>query len=162
MRSSFKRFMGNIRCAEIGVSKGDNAEIMLSIFPEAKMYLIDSYDLNNPTFQFGGIPTLEERGIFIASVKQRFEKYGSRAKLLILDSVEASKRFPDDYFDYVYIDAEHDYKSVLRDITAWYPKVKKGGMIAGHDYGVEGVKNAVEEYFIDGVMSETEDWYTIK
>ena len=49
---------------------------------------------------------------------------------------EAVKHFPDEYFDFVYIDADHTYESVLRDIRDWYPKVKKGGTLVGDDYRV--------------------------
>lgn len=48
--------------------------------------------------------------------------------------------------DLVFIDANHDYESVLEDIEIWYPKVKRGGILVGHDYGVfEGVTRAVDE-----------------
>ena len=56
--------------------------------------------------------------------------------------------------DFVYIDARHDYESVLEDLDAWCPKMKPGGIIAGHDYvdgmfaqGDFGVKSAVDEFF---------------
>eukprot|EP01041_Mallomonas_annulata_P001864 gene1864-3615_t len=44
------------------------------------------------------------------------------------------KQFSDDYFDFIYVDARHDYKGVLQDITDWWPKLKAGGIMAGHDY----------------------------
>ena len=49
-------------------------------------------------------------------------------------SVEAATKFSDNSLDFVYIDAAHDYENVKKDITAWLPKVKIGGVIAGHDY----------------------------
>ena len=49
-------------------------------------------------------------------------------------SVEAATLFPDEFFDLVYIDAAHDMKNVVNDIKAWWPKVKIGGILAGHDY----------------------------
>ena len=45
-------------------------------------------------------------------------------------SVNASKYFPDEFFDYVYIDADHRYDGVKEDIVHWFPKVKKGGYIS--------------------------------
>jgi predicted O-methyltransferase YrrM len=67
-----------------------------------------------------------------------------------LDSVEASKLYADESLDFVFIDADHSYEAVKRDIAAWLPKVKSGGIIAGHDYCVWpgfGVIEAVTEAF---------------
>ena len=54
-------------------------------------------------------------------------------------------------FDYIYIDASHHYLQVKRDIEAWWPRVKSGGILAGHDYEgpqqiTAGVKKAVDEF----------------
>lgn len=49
-------------------------------------------------------------------------------------SLDAATIFPDEYFDLVYIDADHGYHAVVQDIKVWLPKVKKGGIISGHDY----------------------------
>lgn len=50
------------------------------------------------------------------------------------DSPEISKQFEDNSIDLVFIDGDHRYSSVVKDIKSWFPKVKKGGFIAGHDY----------------------------
>jgi predicted O-methyltransferase YrrM len=62
-------------------------------------------------------------------------------------SEEAATTFADGTFDFVYIDAAHDYESVKRDIDAWLPKVKPGGALAGDDYHPtwKGVMDAVNE-----------------
>ena len=70
-------------------------------------------------------------------------------------SEDVSKLYKDDSLDFVFLDASHDYESVKKDIECWFPKVKPGGVIAGHDYndvgtpGVEwvGVVKAVNEKF---------------
>ena len=65
------------------------------------------------------------------------------------DSKSASDEFEDGSLDFVYIDANHTYESVKSDIEAWLPKVRKGGIISGHDYlrCWEGVIHAVNEKF---------------
>ncbi len=61
-------------------------------------------------------------------------------------SLDAALDFADGSLDLVYIDAEHDYDSVVSDISAWLPKIRKGGWIAGHDYHPDfGVMKAVND-----------------
>jgi predicted O-methyltransferase YrrM len=66
---------------------------------------------------------------------------------LRMPSVEAAREFDDASLDAVYIDALHDYESVKADILAWRPKLRPGGILAGHDYGphAPGVVRAVDE-----------------
>jgi len=66
-------------------------------------------------------------------------------------SIEAANQFQDHSLDFVFIDASHEYEDVKNDIKAWLPKVKKNGILAGHDYYTgeqnyhPGVKKAVHE-----------------
>lgn len=62
-----------------------------------------------------------------------------------LPSVEAAKLYADQSLDFVFIDAEHSYESVVADIKAWLPKMKPTGMLAGHDYMWDPVRRAVND-----------------
>ncbi len=72
------------------------------------------------------------------------------------DSALSSDHFTDGECSFVFIDAAHDTESVVRDILAWLPKMKPGGVIAGHDYQAESVYRAVYEclaavgYYVSG------------
>jgi SAM-dependent methyltransferase len=64
----------------------------------------------------------------------------------VMESVDAADQFKDGSVDFVWLDAGHDYESVKRDIEAWLPKVKPGGMIGGDDFPMQGVAKAVKEF----------------
>lgn len=59
----------------------------------------------------------------------------------------AADQFEDNSVDFVFIDADHGYESIKKDLAAWWPKIKPGGTFAGHDYGSwPGVTKAVDEF----------------
>ena len=64
-------------------------------------------------------------------------------------SVDAAKLFDDHSLDLVFIDANHTYEHVTEDLAAWYPKIRDGGILSGHDWSDDfpGVEKAVREYF---------------
>jgi predicted O-methyltransferase YrrM len=69
-------------------------------------------------------------------------------------SINAAKNFKDSSLDFVYIDGRHDYTGVKEDVEAWYPKLKEGGLFAGHDFVLDeilqtgdfGVQKGVSEF----------------
>jgi GR25 family glycosyltransferase involved in LPS biosynthesis len=77
-------------------------------------------------------------------------------------SWNAASIFKDNSVDFVYIDAGHEYYQIKNDIEAWYPKVKPGKVIAGHDYnGFEGITKAVSELLPNAIVSENDNnsWF---
>lgn len=64
-------------------------------------------------------------------------------------SLKASKLYNENSIDFIFIDGAHDYKNVKTDIESWFPKLKLGGIIAGHDYDYDGVSSAVNGFFKD-------------
>jgi hypothetical protein len=66
---------------------------------------------------------------------------------LRLNSLDAAASFKDESIDFLFLDASHQYEDVKRDIAAWYPKIKPGGIFAGHDVdgGWPGVNRAINE-----------------
>lgn len=79
------------------------------------------------------------------------------------DSIEACNQFEDNSCDVVFIDMEHTYEAVKRDIAAWKTKVKKGGILSGHDYTSNwpGVVKAVNESFnISNINTIGACWWT--
>jgi len=76
-----------------------------------------------------------------------------KVKFIRKDSSIASLDYIDEYFDLVFIDADHRREGFTADIRAWFPKVKVGGILCGHDYGNPywPVKEIVDEIFGDEI-----------
>jgi len=94
------------------------------------------------------IPIIEKHGgsildTFKANIKAA--KVDHMITIIQSDSAEAASQFEDLSVDGLYVDAAHEYEPVCRDLEAWIPKVKKGGILSGHDYQHEPVKQAVDE-----------------
>lgn len=160
-----KAHMGLIG-AEVGVHLGENAEKILRCLPMAKLYLIDSYELN-PDYQHGN-PDLEAAR---HSARKRLEPYGGRVCWLYGTSEDILPTLSN--LDFVYHDSDHRRPNVERELPLGYAAVKPGGWWGGHDYKqtLEGeceVKSCVDEYFIDNKLpslyySATQlNWWTIK
>jgi hypothetical protein len=61
-----------------------------------------------------------------------------------MDSIKAADIFPDEFFEFIYIDAAHDYNSVSKNIKAYWSKLATGRYLAGHDY-FDGFKDILPE-----------------
>jgi hypothetical protein len=117
---------------EVGCCQGESGEIAAQYLGE--LVCVDSWD--------GGFQKFE------AIFDRRLEKFTNIRKLKG-PSHEIAREFPDGTADVVYIDAMHDYENVKRDVLSWFPKVRMGGYIAGHDYDAlethVGVVQAVDQ-----------------
>ena len=61
-------------------------------------------------------------------------------------SIEAVKEFEDNSIDFMFIDGDHHYNAVIKDLNLWYPKIKRGGIFSGYDIGHPGVIKALNEF----------------
>lgn len=132
---------------EIGVRAGHNAFAMLSEMNIKALFLVDPYF---PYNDGGSYQTERVQKKSMLEMLDRLAKYRKKVVWLFQKSETASELFPDKYFDYVYIDGEHSYEEVKKDLELWYPKVKVKGILAGHDYNSlvawPGVTKAVKEF----------------
>ena len=156
---------GKLIAAEVGVRAGNHAEAMLDKLDLKRMYLIDSY---RPYMDGGNFIETKQQMNWCKEMLEKLDKYNDKTTILSLSSHDVSKIIPDDHFDYIYIDACHEYDLVKEDIEDWYPKIKIGGIIAGHDYMTSwpGVKIAVDEFANSNNYKLIEpggcDWLIIK
>jgi predicted O-methyltransferase YrrM len=81
-------------------------------------------------------------------------------KLIRGYSKDVSEQYKNSSLDFVFIDGNHDYETVMDDIKSWFPKIKKGGMIGGHDFEekFEGVYGAVNEFFKNDYKVNVTSW----
>jgi len=117
-------------CVEIGVFRGDFSKMILDKNP-LYLYLVDPFEINETKYK-SGLTTAYSTNEDWLYVKQRF-KNDKRVVVKRSYSYDLVKTISDDYFDFIYHDASHLEKDLKRDLVEWLPKMKKGGIIAGHD-----------------------------
>lgn len=153
---------------EIGVWKGHSISFLANEIKNrgyvAEIYAVDLWD---DTYKWENPTQLHLR----EQVPYLYDIYTENKKRfcvsdMIIDlkglSWEMADNFEDGTVDFVFIDADHEYTSVVKDITAWLPKIRKGGMISGHDYNNPcGVKQAVTELIEDFQLSSDGVWFKV-
>ena len=122
---------GDLRIAEIGVYRGISMRHMLDNVPNIVLAVgVDPYWGRGHIYTEDR-PSVENWYLARRNLK---EYIGNKLSLINDTSAHASLLFADGYFDYVFIDGDHSYDAVREDIKLWLPKVKVGGILAGHDY----------------------------
>ena len=124
---------------EIGSYSGESSIIFATKFD--KVYCIDPWDDNICIMDNIPMDQIE------SSFDERCSKFDNIFKIKGTGNSSVNQ-FENKSLDFVYIDADHSYSAVLQDINTWIPKIKDGGYIGGHDYGLGfGVEKAVDEKF---------------
>jgi hypothetical protein len=135
--------------AEIGVWKGELSEILLREFPELNLLMVDPW-LENPDD-----PITIRTSVLDAKNEavRRANAYWNRTTVAETTSLQAAAEAAVRAYKYnfVFIDACHQYQYVREDVRAWYPLVRPGGILCGHDYRGNrpkkwGVVEAVNEF----------------
>jgi hypothetical protein len=131
------RWLGYTRGAEIGVWKGAFSARFCKKNPQMRWYAVDSW-LSYPAWldTKNAMPADKAAAFMAESYAEAQLRLGpySNCTMLRMFSVDAAKTLPDASLDIVYIDGNHTFEAVTEDLEAWTPKVKRGGLISGHDY----------------------------
>lgn len=163
----YKKFVDTInpngKIAEIGVWKGKSicylGVLIKNSNKDIKVYAIDTWK------------KMETENYHTNEQFENDELYNTFLKTIepISDiiipqrgtSLEICEKFPDKYFDAVFIDACHDYECAKQDILHWLPKVKTNGILSGHDAWFPGVSKAIKEILEPKykVTVEEESWW---
>ncbi len=152
---------GGVYC-EVGVYEGFLSERILKICKPQKLYLVDPWMALPHTKKAKYSEEAQNRryGTVLEKFKKEIET--GTAILVRKKSDEAAALFFDGEFDFVYVDGDHAYEQVKKDLQNYYPKVKAGGILAGDDYNLEGVGRAVDEFVKEKNLSfETKDFQFI-
>ena len=144
---------GFTKCAEVGVKSGRNIERILAKCPDTHWIAVDPWC---PTENYARWPN-KSHGIHEREFDRVHAKHPGKIVKVKAFSHEAAPDVEDGSLDLVFIDGDHSYEGVRLDIDCWLPKVRKGGIISGHDYdntnkygdAFKGVDRAVHETFGD-------------
>jgi predicted O-methyltransferase YrrM len=131
---------------EIGSFLGESTEIFLETKRVRRIYCIDPYRGGYDDSDVASHVAMDD---VKAAFYERMKPYGEAVVPMHLSSERAAQFFKAGSADMVYVDGCHLYEAVKRDIALYRPKVKAGGMIAGHDFDQEQVARAVRESFAE-------------
>lgn len=131
---------------EIGVSRGEFSEKILKTVEGVKLHLVDPWD----TYPDSRLTEDRQKDNYRITT-DRLSKYIESGHAIIHKeySDKASEKFADGSLDFVFIDGMHTFDGCVTDLIKWCPKVRKGGMVALHDYCAmnrNGVVKAVDAY----------------
>lgn len=117
---------------EVGTFEGEYANQILKTWT-GKLYLVDVWcKLNDEEYQ--DVLNSCDPVVTYTHCFNNIKGHERRCHMLRCFSEDALEFFEDESLDFVYIDANHKYEFVKKDLEMWYPKVRKGGVFAGHDY----------------------------
>ncbi|MCE9531545.1 MAG: class I SAM-dependent methyltransferase [Planctomycetes bacterium] len=152
----------SFRGAEVGVAEGALSNRLLHCFPTLFLTMVDSWATYSTEHAYrrsgdGHACLNEQQQAALKALAISNTDFAShRRHILQSDSCEAAESIADGSLDFVFIDADHTYEAVRKDIHAWWPKVRPNGLMSGHDYdarkdkdGRWGVARAVQDFARD-------------
>ena len=140
---------------EVGVREGQFSEHLLRHWQGRLLYSVDPWrEFAQAKYQdSANVAQIQQDKLYCDTIK-RLLPYADRSVIWRLTSQEAASLVPEGSLDFCYLDADHSYEAVREDIQLWHLKVKKGGILGGHDFiadgtysfGTFGVQRAVNEF----------------
>jgi len=150
---------------EVGVSGGSHARNILKHLNVKHLYLIDPYD------EFESYYFKKEYNNFKEQSSKKLHRHRDKITFIYKRSVDAKEDLPD-AIDFVYLDGDHSYENVKKEIELFYPKMVEGGVLGGHDFRTDrstpfGVIQAALEFSDKKnlhlwVGGNKGDWWCIK
>lgn len=150
-----RRGQGRQMVAEIGVWQALTSRWLLTCLPGIHLTMVDPFKAGDPEEswykrgdRFAKKPQ-SDHDVHLQLALALQEQFSPRVSIIRKPSVEAAQEIADGSLDLAFIDGAHDYNNVKADIAAWFPKIRPGGFLSGHDYrpggNYFGLIAAVEE-----------------
>ena len=128
----------------LGRSAANMAEIIKAGNKKIHFYVIDNFEGSNGEDTYKEFLGKHGGSSYIPFLKNMIKCDTLESMIPIVGkSAIMADLFEDNFFNFIFIDASHTYEDVKLDVEKWYPKVKSGGLISGHDIWSEPVKRAV-------------------
>lgn len=158
MQSLVRQLPSGAKVVELGSFQGRSSVVIAAVLPpDGILYCVD---------HFKG--SLEHQGKefkltdLLSNFKSNIEKHhvDDKIRILVMDTLQAAKKFEMESVDLLFVDASHDYESIRADILCWYPKLKIGGRLICHDYCASwpDVIKAIESVHLDGAVMADSLW----
>lgn len=127
---------------EVGVAYGTFSDYILFHSKCTRLYSIDPWSMEHP-----GFPSTEEADRAYHTTMSLLAKYGDRSHVVRIDSNVFVEAMAPDFFDFVYIDADHTFEGTIQQLEDWWDKLKLGGRLCGHDFkNCSEVQSAVRAF----------------
>lgn len=159
-----KKYFGSkkIKAVEIGVLRGKNSLAILNNLNIEKIYLVDPYEKYEEyraDSNYFNVFAAEKRA------KKVLNKFKEKVIWIKEYSNKAVKKIKEKV-DFIYVDGNHEYEYVLKDLELYWPIIVNGGVLSGHDIQYEGVSRAVLEFArknnLEIHFGDRRDWWIIK
>jgi predicted O-methyltransferase YrrM len=144
---------------EIGTRYGESAYKFLMNNSKNQYIGIDPYESYDDYHQDGFDKFLKKSSdkIYKRTSKKLHNKFPGRVRIIRKYSHQASSLIEDESLDFIFVDGNHEYEYVLQDLEKYWPKLKFGGMMCGHDYFMRNSKNG-GDYERDMVFEAVRDF----
>ena len=140
----------NLRGVELGLYQANSFCTMLQVCTNVDELIgVDKWEPYVDNVGSGAMVRDQKQIEFIRNTAVNFIMWSGcadRATILEMDTVEASAKYEDESMDFVFFDAHLSQQQLVDEMNAWYPKIKQGGLVMGHDYHTRETRHAVLDF----------------
>lgn len=151
---------------ELGVARAETSYYILENCPNIKKYYcVDPW---LPYMDWNGMISVQLISDMKLAALTNLSYFSDKVEIIQENSDGAKEKITDNSLDFIFIDGDHSYDAALFDMKTYWPKVKKGGLFAGHDTGMAAVDNAIAHTRKDFNITtpvqygENNIWYWVK